>query len=219
MYVRYVLHYFACKYCRFLFGLFSLLFFSISKLKQQQQQQQANKQEKKTTTIATTKMALLRDWHLPNRHVIPRPVYKRSRIPTPNPLEEILSEGIRNSSQIGFLVVGQRLGKLVVVKVFPSLLFSLIVIVLAVSYLLECSFVSPTRKFTVKEESNAQGIPGRCERLERVLPGSHDWFPFAAFSGGSRKGAGGKGGGGIQTPYQTCGCFSLATCLKSTEIH
>ena len=202
MYVRYVLPYFACKYCRFLFGfvclLFSLLFFSISKL--EQQQQQANKQEKKTTTIATTKMALLRDWHLPNRHVIPRPVYKRTRIPTPNPLEEILSEGIRNSSQIGFLVVGQRLGKLVVVKVFPSLLFSLIVIVLAVSYLLECSFVSPTRKFTVKEESNAQGIPGRCERLERVLPGSHDWFPFAAFSGGSRKGAGGKGGGGESKP-------------------
>ena len=117
--------------------LFSLLFFSISKLKQQQQQQQTNKQEKKTTT--TTKIALPGDWHLPNRFVIPRPVYKRTRIPTPNPLEEILSEGIRNSSHS--LIVGQRLGKLVVVKVFRSLLFSLIVIVLAVSYLLECSFV------------------------------------------------------------------------------
>jgi len=61
--------------------------------------------------------------------VIPRAVYKRTRIPSRNPVEEILSEGISSSSQIG-LIVRQRLGKLVVVKVFPSLLFSLIVIVL-----------------------------------------------------------------------------------------
>lgn len=73
--------------------------------------------------------------------------------------------------------------------------------------------VSPARKFTIKEDSNAQGVAGRCERLERVFPGTHDWFPFAVFSGEPRK------GGGVETPDQTCGCFSLATCLKSTEIH
>ena len=61
--------------------------------------------------------------------MIPRAVYKHTRIPSRNQVEEILSEGINSSLQIG-LIVRQRLGKVVVVKVFPSLLFSLIVIVL-----------------------------------------------------------------------------------------